>query len=448
MDEVSVVNNVGEKEEEEEIIEEEEEEEYKTELTEKFTKLFDELEDCDGNEQRQNIEEMNGLMDKMDEEELRSVFTIENFDKIDKMVEEKKMRMENAILLMKRIGCWIELKGLWRYPFENSLLSKRIEKMMIVDTENKREEKDEKLLTDVCECYSMILDDMIPGNLLVICLPFLLKAASNKEENEEAKEEVEMALLALNSIGRYEKVSEEVYVMEFKEIIKYHQEHHNLTRLAYQSAWECLLNRFQKDKSLEEVIVNELHFAREAIKELDGLTRNVNWKKKKEGEEKGKETKAHTIIRIWIDIIIEIFSQCKLRNEEFVGLINSIVGLYRAAKDSHREICRRCIYSLRIAARSEHVKNDDLLEGGAIDTFFEELYQPTLEDGNVCNCLDTVYAISGRLEGKTDDEMEEAKRKEMNRKVFEKMEEEGYEDTITSFHEMLTFLELKFECSI
>eukprot|EP00770_Monocercomonoides_exilis_P002551 MONOS_2535.1-p1 / transcript=MONOS_2535.1 / gene=MONOS_2535 / organism=Monocercomonoides_exilis_PA203 / gene_product=unspecified product / transcript_product=unspecified product / location=Mono_scaffold00053:15769-17180(-) / protein_length=361 / sequence_SO=supercontig / SO=protein_coding / is_pseudo=false len=354
-------------------------------------------------------------MEEMRRENFQSVFTKELFDKIDEMIEEKKIRMENVRMLMKRVA---------------------FEKMMI-EEDQKKEEKDEKLLTDVCECYALMFDCMIPGNLLVIRLPYLLKAASNKEENEEAKEEVEMALLALTGFG-YCEISEELYLNEIKEIILYHQEHRNLTRLAYQSAWQFLINRLDNDKSLEDTIMNELHFVREAIKELEELTRNVNWKKEKEEERRGKEAKEEIVILRWFDIIMDNISQCKLRNEEFIRFIGSIVGLYRAAKDSLGRICGVCIFSIALAAKSEPEKVDDLLKGGAIDVVFEELYQQTLEDENVCNCLDAVLAISGRFEGKMDDENgEDENGEEIRKKVFEKMEEEGYEDIITSFHETI-----------
>ncbi|KAH7816027.1 uncharacterized protein MONOS_2535 [Monocercomonoides exilis] len=357
-------------------------------------------------------------MEEMRRENFQSVFTKELFDKIDEMIEEKKIRMENVRMLMKRVA---------------------FEKMMI-EEDQKKEEKDEKLLTDVCECYALMFDCMIPGNLLVIRLPYLLKAASNKEENEEAKEEVEMALLALTGFG-YCEISEELYLNEIKEIILYHQEHRNLTRLAYQSAWQFLINRLDNDKSLEDTIMNELHFVREAIKELEELTRNVNWKKEKEEERRGKEAKEEIVILRWFDIIMDNISQCKLRNEEFIRFIGSIVGLYRAAKDSLGRICGVCIFSIALAAKSEPEKVDDLLKGGAIDVVFEELYQQTLEDENVCNCLDAVLAISGRFEGKMDDENgEDENGEEIRKKVFEKMEEEGYEDIITSFHETIGFL--------
>ncbi|KAH7815969.1 uncharacterized protein MONOS_13058 [Monocercomonoides exilis] len=384
---------------------------------------------------------MNKIMEDMRREEFLSVFTKELFNKIDEMIEEKKIRMENVRMLIKRVAYWIELKNAWYYSFEFSELSQRIREM-IVEEDWKKEKKDEKLLIDLCKwCLSVSFSTS--SKLISICLPCIMKAASNKEENEEAKEEVEMALLALNGYG-YCEISEELYLNEIKDIIQHHQEHHNLTRLAYQSAWQFLMNRFDKDKNLEAVIVNELHFVREAIKELEELTRNVNWKKEKEEERRGKEAKEEIVILRWFDIIMENISQCKLRNEEFIRFIGSIVELYRAAKDIHRGICGECIDFLRFAARSEPVKNDDLLKGGAIDVVFEELYQPTLEDENVRYCLDTVLAISGRLEGKTDDEMEEVKRKEMNRKVFEKMEEEGHEDTIASFYGTIDFQNANF----
>ncbi|KAH7816008.1 uncharacterized protein MONOS_10346 [Monocercomonoides exilis] len=432
---------VEEEEEEEEEEEKEEGKEFKTELTEKFTKLLNELEDCNEDEQKQKIEEMNEMINEMNKKELKSVVKATLFKKINKMIKEKKMRLEIAILLLRHIGYWIELKGLLRYRFRNSLLNKRLGKM-IVEEDQKKEEKNEKLLTDVCECY-LLISFSTSWKLHPICIPYLLKASSNKEEKEEAKEEVEIALLALRSVN-VSYIENELYLNEIKETIEYHQEHHNLTRLAYQSAWNCMIKLFYEERNLEKV-VNKLDFVKEAINELEELKKCVDWKKEKEEEKRKKEVKEVFIIWRWLDIIRKIISQCKLWNEEFVGLIGSIVELYRAAKDGHRGIRRRCIYTLTIAARSEPAKVDDLLKGGAIDAVFEELHQPTLEDGNACECLDTVLAISRRLEGKTVDEMEEAKRKEMNRKVFEKMEEEGCEDCITSFYEMLTFLEFKYE---
>ncbi|KAH7819106.1 uncharacterized protein MONOS_2073 [Monocercomonoides exilis] len=444
MNKENAAYNVGEEddefneEEEEEIIEDEEEEEegkeFKTELTEKFIKLFDELVDCNEDEQKQKIEEMNEMVNEMNEEEFESVFSEELFNKIDEMIEEKKLTLDNAILMLRHTGYYNVLKSIWIHSFEESSLCERFEKM-IVDIEKKKEGKNEKLLVDLCECFTMILEYMIPENLLVICLRCLLKAASNKEENEEARKEVEMALLALRRISEYTDMSEEMYLNEIKEIIQHHQEHHNLTHLAYQSAWEFLTNIYENNKNLEELIVNKLHFVREAIKELEELKERVDWKRKK--EDSTKETEEKILLEEWFQVLSSYFYSSKLWNEEIVWLIGSIVKLCRVAKDACRGIYRKCIYSFDNAARSESVKVEDFLKSGAINTVFEELYQPTLKDEITKSCLAFIYEISRRLEGKTDDEKEKVKRKEMNRKVFEKMEEEGCEDIITSFHKIL-----------
>ncbi|KAH7815285.1 uncharacterized protein MONOS_14068 [Monocercomonoides exilis] len=87
--------------------------------------------------------------------------------------------------------------------------------------------------------------------------------------NEEVQKEVEMTLLALGNIWQWNKVNKEQYLIEIKSIIQHHQEHHNLTRIGYQSAWEFLIKRFSKEKMLEDVIEKELHFVREARRELE-----------------------------------------------------------------------------------------------------------------------------------------------------------------------------------
>ncbi|KAH7814792.1 uncharacterized protein MONOS_18398 [Monocercomonoides exilis] len=85
----------------------------------------------------------------------------------------------------------------------------------MIEEDKKKEEKNEKLLVDVCECY-LTLDYDLSSELLSICVSCLLKAASKKEESEETRKEVEMALLALNSIGRYEYFAQELYLNEIK----------------------------------------------------------------------------------------------------------------------------------------------------------------------------------------------------------------------------------------
>ncbi|KAH7828412.1 uncharacterized protein MONOS_15190 [Monocercomonoides exilis] len=109
-----------------------------------------------------------------------------------------------------------------------------------------------------------------------MCVSCLLKVTLKKEEDEETQKEVEMALLALSCIYSHYEIEQKQYLNEIKEIIHYHQEHHNLTRLAYLYAWEFLILRLNTDKSLNEVIVNELHFIREARREIEDLSKCVD----------------------------------------------------------------------------------------------------------------------------------------------------------------------------
>ncbi|KAH7819296.1 uncharacterized protein MONOS_9622 [Monocercomonoides exilis] len=407
-------------------------------LADKFSKLFSELEHCPESEQRKKIEEMNELVEEINKEEFELVFNEELYDKIYKMIEEKKISMENALLLVKHIGYNKTSKSFWIYGFVDSSLCIRFEQM-IVEEEQKKEEKNEKLMIDLCECY-LLLIRWTSSKLIMICMPCVLKVAMNKEESEEAQKEVEMALLALSNISFYTEIEKEAYLKKITEIIKHQQKHRNLTKLAYQSAWEFLIKRFTKDRNLEDMIVNELHFGREASRELEELTRCIDWKKKGGEEMNKEETKEEVILRKWIETISIYFRYCSLQNEEFVELINSIVQIYRAAKDNHRRICNWCIYSLRNAAERRVVKVEDLLKGGAVEAVLEEIYQLTLDDDFACESLHFFMYVSSRLKEKVKDEKEEEKRKAIKRKIFEKMEEEGYEDIVVCFQEIIDFI--------
>ncbi|KAH7821106.1 uncharacterized protein MONOS_11186 [Monocercomonoides exilis] len=239
--------------------------------TERFNELFSELEDCDEDGQKLIIEEMNKIVYEMNEEEFKSVFTKELFNKMNKMIEDKKLSMGNVLLLLKRVG------------------------------------------------YCKVLKNM--------------QIALRKEESEEARNEVEIAFLDLYSIGIGD-LRQELYLNEIKEIIKYHQEHRNLSHLAYQFAWKFLINRSFYDENFEEVIVNDLHFARETAREIEELARNMDWMKEKE-EERVNETKEEILLMEWLRKLEFFFRRCRMRNEEFAGLIESIVRVFRAAKDKH-----------------------------------------------------------------------------------------------------------------
>ncbi|KAH7819259.1 uncharacterized protein MONOS_2884 [Monocercomonoides exilis] len=310
-----------------------------------------------------------------------------------------------------------------------SSLHLRIEKM-IAEEEKKKEGENEKLLVDLCECYLMLRNNA-SSELISICVPRLLKVAMNRKENEETQKDVEMALLALNRIDIYVQIEQEPYMNELKEIMKNHQEHRNLTRLAYQCTWQFLICRFFNDKSLEEVIVNELHLAREARRELEELMKCIDWGRGKE-EKRVTETKEAFTILSLLGIFEFYFSLCTIRKEEFVGLINSIVQIFRAAKDNHREIGSQCVNILRRAVGYRTAGVDGLLKGGAVEAFLEEIQRPTMDDEMVHHISMFFKEISIRCK--------KEERKDMKKKVFEKMEEEGYEDTITSIHEIFESL--------
>eukprot|EP00770_Monocercomonoides_exilis_P010553 MONOS_10500.1-p1 / transcript=MONOS_10500.1 / gene=MONOS_10500 / organism=Monocercomonoides_exilis_PA203 / gene_product=unspecified product / transcript_product=unspecified product / location=Mono_scaffold00480:7770-9188(-) / protein_length=431 / sequence_SO=supercontig / SO=protein_coding / is_pseudo=false len=412
-----------------------------TGVTERLNELFYKLEHCDEDEQKQKIEEMNEMINEMDGKEFRSVFTTELFNRIDKMIEVKKLPLEIAILLLKRVGFFKVLKGIWINRFNESSLEEKFKEIIYDENEKKDEDKDEIIFVDICECYFM-LDNQFSSDMYPLCVSCLLNVASSKEKKEEAQKKVVIALLALNCIEENDFFGRELYLKEITEIIKYHQEHRNLARLGYQSVWHFMIKRFLNDKSLEGVIENELHFGREAKRELKELMKCVNWKKKE--EERGKGRGEETILMRWLKTLNMYICFFKLKNEELDVLINSIIQVFRMAKDNHGEICNWCIFSLRNAAENRNVEIEDLLKGGAADAVLEEIQRQTLNNIIVYKCLQFFAIASNRLKEEECDEMKEAKRKAAKRKALEKMEEEGCEDTITSFHKKFYYLNRKY----
>eukprot|EP00770_Monocercomonoides_exilis_P005407 MONOS_5379.1-p1 / transcript=MONOS_5379.1 / gene=MONOS_5379 / organism=Monocercomonoides_exilis_PA203 / gene_product=unspecified product / transcript_product=unspecified product / location=Mono_scaffold00155:99383-100835(+) / protein_length=342 / sequence_SO=supercontig / SO=protein_coding / is_pseudo=false len=332
---------------------------------EKFEELLAMLEKSSENEQKRVIEEMNIIIEKMDSNELFSVLTEKMLNRVDGMIEEKIFSFENTILFLSQMGYFKTLKDRQGRYFNYSLLCNRIRKMIIYEGQ-KKDEKNEKLLVDLCECY-LFFNEVYSSELFFICVPCLLKASLNKEESEEAQRKVEMALVALDNISQYKKIEKGLYLNEIKEILKYHQEHRNLTRLAYQSAWKFLINRLYNDESLEEMSANELHFAREASRELDELSKCVDWKRKEEKGKKGRDWKDMTIIKNWLQKLNEFF-----------------------------------------------------------------LLFPTWKE----ECDEVI-----RLKRKAESEIEEANRRPAKMKLFEELEEEGYEDIITSLYRIILKLD-------
>ncbi|KAH7816390.1 TSET complex, TPLATE subunit B [Monocercomonoides exilis] len=167
---------------------------------------------------------------------------------------------------------------------------------------------------------------------------------------------------------------------------------------------------FDDDESLEEVMVNELHFAR-AARELEELTRCVDWKKKEEEMNKDEGKEVHIIMRL-LFVLFDFFHSCRSWNEELVKLIRSIVQVFRATKKNYGEMSIECIKLIRSAAESVSVKVEDLLKGGAINAVLEEIQRQTLNKGVAYECLQFFTNVSERLKRKTDDELEEEEEEE------------------------------------
>ncbi|KAH7829707.1 uncharacterized protein MONOS_4074 [Monocercomonoides exilis] len=273
--------------------------------------------------------------------------------------------------------------------------------------------------------------------IVLISVPYLLKVALNKEKSEETRKEVEMALLALRNIDKFTYLKEKLYLSEIKEIIQYHQEQRNLTRLAYQSAWQFLMYRFLSDELFKRVIENELHFGREVIRELEELNALVDWKRK----DKEEKTKEEILIKRWLKVLYKC--RCyfyMMLKEEFVKLLELVTRLYWETKDCDYSMRKLCITLLKFLT-DENITSDSVVsESGVVDIALGELQEPTLDHGIIEICLRILSILSVRLNKWTDKELAKAEWKKIQIGMFEKMEEEGYEDYITSFHETLSLL--------
>ncbi|KAH7828511.1 uncharacterized protein MONOS_7709 [Monocercomonoides exilis] len=230
---------------------------------------------------------MNEQMEEMNKDKFESVFSEELFNKIHQMIEEEKLSMGNAILLLKHVGYWKALKSEWANGFLESSLSKRIRKMMI-DENEKKERKDENLLANLCKCYISLSCNFSP-KVISICVPLLLRDALNNEESEEAHKDVEMALIALGNIVKNHEEKDCLFLNEITEIIKHNLVHRNLTHFACQLAWDYFVGNADLDWETKSGKFFGAFFAREAVRELKELKSCVCWEKKK--KRKGKKAK-------------------------------------------------------------------------------------------------------------------------------------------------------------
>ncbi|KAH7815049.1 uncharacterized protein MONOS_18700 [Monocercomonoides exilis] len=225
-------------------------------------------------------------------------------------------------------------------------------------------------------------------------------------------------------------VGSSFHFREISEIIKCHQLNHNLTHLGYQSALSLLFCNFYEGKEFASEDLENLHFFQEVIRELKELINYVNWKKK---ERKEKEKNEVWIIKRWLRLLLKYFNEVYLR-EENEGLIECIVKLCDVSNENHRDIRNNCICLIGSIMRVAYVDAEYLLRCRAVDVIFEDIHQTVLHFDICYQCLKILLVITNRLNEKTKDEKLEHKQKIIKREIYEKFEEEGYDDISLSFY--------------
>ncbi|KAH7831684.1 uncharacterized protein MONOS_16913 [Monocercomonoides exilis] len=301
---------------------------------------------------------------------------------------------------------------------------------MIEEEEKKEDEKDETLLVDLCECYlSLHHYSGETGEILSIIVPCLLNIALNKEESEEAQIEVEMALVSLSNISWNAKVKEELYLNEIKDIIQHHQKRHNLTRFAYQSAWKFLINRFSNNKGLGDIIVIDLHFAREATRELEEMERHMDWNKKNKVETEMKEM---WMIKNWHDTL-RICIQCNnLSCKGNTDLFACLAKLCKSAAYIDWDMFQTYLNILSSLFYPTIENAEYLVRGGALDAVLNEMCRFSFVFDLATLYAHLPYSLFRVFEEKVDKNYSMILKK-IKREAFEKLEEEGYEDIVFSF---------------
>ncbi|KAH7820441.1 uncharacterized protein MONOS_17820 [Monocercomonoides exilis] len=405
-------------------------------FAEKFSTIFSESKhNLDNCEQKQLIDELNCFIDEMDEEEMKSAINIELFNRIIKKMEEKNLSLENAVLLLKHIGFCKSMCNFWNNLFDYTSLRFRFEKL-IIDESEKKEERNEKLLIDLCECYLTLrrFANNFPDKLLTICASCLLKVSLNKEQSVKTQKEIEMALIAFSCISLWKVEESQLYIDEIIEIIQHHQEHHNLTQLAYQSAWEFLISRSSYEKSLECVIVNELHFVREVTKELEELEKCVDWKKKEKRIMKYGEV--YTIMR-WCKTVESFVLSAKTQEKDYVKFVECILRLFKSARNNYWQMFKKHFKLFSHMMGSKIFDVYDLSKAGCVDFMLKEIHSPTLEEEITTHFTIFFQILSKRLKLEMKEKSEEPNRKLSPKEIFDVLEEDGYEDIMFSLQGFL-----------
>ncbi|KAH7818538.1 uncharacterized protein MONOS_18673 [Monocercomonoides exilis] len=383
-------------------------------------------------ERKAKVEEMITLIIKMNGNELCSILDSDILNRINLMIETKNLSLENAISLIKQIGYCKVMKDIYNSSFCFSSLSEKFESLILMELK-KKEERREKLLIDLCECCFMLFENEIKmrDELIPVCASCLMKVALCNDKSEGKQKETEIDLLALSCFPNNIKVNKIMYINEVKKIIHYHQEHHNLTQLAYQSAWQFLINRFFFESSLEYVIANELHFAREAVQELAELSKCVELKKNEKGEEEKKVT--HVIMR-WLNVLNVFFSlRTSNGKSDCVEVISCLVCTCRRMKKHKKTTADKCIHLFKSIMYKKRICIEDILSGGVISFFFEDVRGSTVNNDDTISCLEFFQFLTSWLKEFKQSENEEMQRKMLKRKAFSKLEEEGYEDIILGY---------------
>eukprot|EP00770_Monocercomonoides_exilis_P012718 MONOS_12662.1-p1 / transcript=MONOS_12662.1 / gene=MONOS_12662 / organism=Monocercomonoides_exilis_PA203 / gene_product=unspecified product / transcript_product=unspecified product / location=Mono_scaffold00716:4992-6454(+) / protein_length=395 / sequence_SO=supercontig / SO=protein_coding / is_pseudo=false len=356
---------------------------------EKYTEMLFQLRNYSAEEQTQRVGEMNSLMDQMGEDEMDN-HASKVFEEFCRMIEEKKVSLENTISLMKRVG------------YAN-------------------------IMKSIYAIYLNISPEIIP-----VYVPCMLNAALKKEESEETRKEVEDALLALNYIEEAHFVRIELFQSKIKEIIMYHQEHRNLSHMGYRSAWHFYLNRLLDYSFLGDAIVNELHFVREAARELEELSRSVRMKQK-EGKVISPEFKY--TVNGWLETVLYYRQSGPRAKEDYVPLVQSMVCLRKAARGIENEMFGINSQTYELMALYIAGSVEDLLKGGVFEAVLEEMQRDFIENHKMHDCYKFFLAIQ-ELKMRAEPTANEAQKKEIKMKLHEKLEEEGFEDIIIGNYEV------------
>eukprot|EP00770_Monocercomonoides_exilis_P014690 MONOS_14636.1-p1 / transcript=MONOS_14636.1 / gene=MONOS_14636 / organism=Monocercomonoides_exilis_PA203 / gene_product=unspecified product / transcript_product=unspecified product / location=Mono_scaffold01038:15906-16511(+) / protein_length=202 / sequence_SO=supercontig / SO=protein_coding / is_pseudo=false len=180
-----------------------------------------------------------------------------------------------------------------------------------------------------------------------------------------------------------------------------------------------------------------MHFAREAIGEMEELIKCVEWKRKeKEEEERRIEAKEVFAIMRWLQLYDSYIYVGETGDEELAGLVGSIARVFREAMCNYTKICDRCINSFRNVVMNKAVNAEALLNGRSVGAVLEEVKQFIVIRPQFIDRINFFKELWARLWEGAEKEKVERKRKELKRKVFDMLEEEGYEEIITTYFVM------------